>query len=138
MEKAKEAALRLLPCIKVSGAEGYWANTVNGVYDVIDDKKYVMYKKHGVEVYIFMAEDGRWMVNNRESKDSRRAAGYAHSEVMTVGSLPVEAKVWRVSDGKEWQEQALRVRFEAFRLFWPRGRMGRPRLGVAKWRISFF
>ena len=142
MEKAKQEALRrsktTVPCIKVSGAEGFFANAVNGVYDVIDDKGNVVYKKEGAEVYIYLAEDGRWYVNSREAKDARKNAGWAESEVMTVGSLPVEAKVWKVYDGKVHKEQALRVRFEAFRLVWPRGRMGRPRLGTAKWRTSFF
>ena len=41
IEKAKEAALRLsrtsLPSVQISGAEGYNANTVNGVYEIINE-----------------------------------------------------------------------------------------------------
>ena len=73
-----------------------------------------------VEVYIYLSVDGSWWVSGREDKDARRAVGWAHSEPMTVGSSPVDAQQWKVLDGKEdWQEQSVRVRFEAFRLFWP-------------------
>ena len=135
MEKAKEAALRLsrtsLRWLQISGAEGYNANFVNGVYKIIDKQADVVYMSmftDAEKVYLYLSVTGQWYVSGRENKDARKNAGWAHSEAMTVCSSPVDAQQWRVFDGKDWQEQSVRVRFEAFGLFWsPRGPTKRPR-----------
>ena len=122
MEKAKEAALQLsrtsLRWLQISGAEGYNANWINGVYKIVDEEAGVVYMKHfAAKSYIYLSVTGRWYVGGRETKDARKNGGWAHSEPMTAGSSPVDAQQWHVFDGKDWQEQSVRVRFEAFRLF---------------------
>ena len=101
--------------VRISGATGVNAGKVDGFFFELTDEagNGPVWKrnKRGAEVYLFRAHNGKWFVGGAASKDARKAAGSAYSEVLGPGSLPTDAREWKVAvgDGK-WEAQPLRVR----------------------------
>ena len=110
MAAAMRRAKASVPFLLISGAKGGNAGTVNGLWKLMDDKKGgVVYRKDGMDYYIYYTMTGKWFVGNRGSKDAKEDSGLAHIEAMNADLLPLDAKRWQVYDGNNWQYQSLRV-----------------------------
>ena len=107
MRRAREAAA----AVRISGATGENAGPVDGLFELTDEAgNGPVWKKCGAELYLYRAHEGSWFVSGAASKDARKAAGWARSELLGLGSLPTEACEWEVFLGDKWEAQRLRVR----------------------------
>ena len=100
--------------MRITGAEGYFGEDVNGLYEASGES--LVWKQHGRAWYLYRATDGEWWINwNVNSKNERKAAGWARSVGGEAG-MPTSVRQWRVdtepdvSKKAKWQKQELRVR----------------------------
>ena len=71
-----------------------------------------LYRKDGnPNLWLLNNPNDYWVVSRNEDKVANNPNGWAHS-VNKGLSLPTDASVWNVGDGKKWVEQAaVRVEF---------------------------
>ena len=87
---------------------------MNGVFVPVDEKQNSrpLYRKDGdPNLWLRKCPNDYWIVSTNEEKVANSNTGWAHS-VNTGLSLPTDASVWNVWDGKKCVEQAaVRVEF---------------------------
>ena len=119
--------------IVISGAEGEYADDINGVYNldsipgydfnkdkIVDvEVRPPVYKKTQEESNMWLYyiaptateyPNGEWWISDTESKDRRERLGYALAEAK-VTDMPHENLVWQVNrkEGDNWKKQNVLV-----------------------------
>ena len=112
MEGLDKKAMAAAPqFVRISGAEGYCGEAVNGLYEASGES--LVWKQHDRACYLYRATDGEWWISrNVDNKNERKANGWARSVGGEAG-MPTSVRQWQVDtepdNSKEfkWQKQEL-------------------------------
>lgn len=96
--------------IEVQGVSG---PSFNGMYDLIDaedfqDEVPAFQNQINQDLFLYLATDGSWWVNNADAMMKRAASGRMHSDMVQPGMLPTASAIgWHVFNrtSKEWEKQ---------------------------------
>lgn len=86
-------------CIRITGATGDYANTINGYYELMPDTTHhdspVYHKMTDTGLWMVMLTSGNWGVQWTEDKEANNTMGFAFS-LDHAGLTPNHAKRWRI------------------------------------------
>ena len=96
--------------LRISGAQGPYADVINGLFERTDDEKDgPVWKQREGDRCLYSWSGKQWWVSNAKDKDARDAHGLARSEVMGRSSLPNDACKWDVFIRNDhYEEQQVR------------------------------
>mmetsp|Transcript_118430 Transcript_118430/g.379741 ORF Transcript_118430/g.379741 Transcript_118430/m.379741 type:complete len:1557 (+) Transcript_118430:69-4739(+) len=100
--------------LEISGATGVLTN-INGAYELrpsyLEKGTMTFQNRAHQGVWLYPGKDRRWWVSDSQRKDTLDAAGWACSEPVDIGALPVVAQGWNLFSGnRRWEAHSLRIR----------------------------
>ena len=111
IQAAKKRAELEAAAIRILGAQGPYADVINGLFVRMDDEgDEPVWRQRNGDRCLYCWSSQQWWVSNTKDKDARSDHGWARSEVIGPSLLPTESCTWKVQlDANVWEEQQLQV-----------------------------